>query len=113
MKLLLITLAAAGLFAVVGVTADIPASQATTTFIGSTIERIDAAQHTVTFRTREGQSWTMPLADPNLLKEEPLAKGDIVSIESDPSDKITKIVKLAGLPSEPAPSPKQAPAGDN
>lgn len=74
------------------------ASEATTTFIGSTIERIDAAQQTITFRTREGQSWTLRLADPKLLTKEPISKGDQVSIEIDPNDRITKIVKLAQLP---------------
>ena len=109
MKILLLAIATA---VVTMAGANFSTSQATTTFIGSTIERIDDAKQTVTFRTREGQSWTMRLADPTLLKKEPLAKGDIVSIESDPNDKITKIVKLDQLPSNPAPTPRQAPAGD-
>lgn len=71
-----------------------PDGAATTTFIGSTIERIDPGQHMITFRTREGQSWTLEVADGNLLVKEPLSKGDQVSIEIGTNDKVTKIVKL-------------------
>jgi len=71
-----------------------PDSGATTTFIGSTIERIDPGRQVITFKTREGQSWTLEVADSSLLKK-PLAKGDQVSIEIGTNDKITKIIKLA------------------
>src|SRR5581483_8917995 len=71
-----------------------PDGAATTTFIGSTIERIDPGQQMITFKTREGQSWTLEVADSSLLKK-PLAKGDQVSIEIGTNDKITKIIKLA------------------
>jgi hypothetical protein len=77
---------------------NVPTSEATTTFIGSTIVSIDHAEQTVTFLTLEGQSWTLPVADPNVLKNGQVAKGDQVSIEIDPSDRITKIVKLAEQP---------------
>ena len=49
-------------------------SKATTTFIRSTIVGIDQAQHTLTFRTLEGQSWTLPVADPNILTKEQLSR---------------------------------------
>jgi hypothetical protein len=73
-------------------------TKATTTFIRSTIVGIDQAQHTLTFRTQEGQSWTLPVADPNLLTKEQLSRGDQVSIELDLTDNISKIIKLAGQP---------------
>ena len=73
-------------------------SKATTTFIRSTIVGIDQAQHTLTFRTLEGQSWTLPVADPNILTKEQLSQGDQVSIELDMTDSVSKIIKLAGQP---------------
>lgn len=73
----------------------IPTSEGATTFIGSTIQRIDPAQQTITFRTHEGQSWTLHVADPNLLTKEPPNKGDQVSLETDLDGKVTKIVKVA------------------
>ena len=73
-------------------------SKATTTFIRSTIVGIDQAQHTLTFRTLEGQSWTLPVADPNILTKEQLSQGDQVSIELDMTDSISKIIKLAEQP---------------
>lgn len=87
------------------VSAGVLTSEATTTFIGSTIVGIDQAQLTLTFRTMEGQSWTLPVADPSILEEEQLSKGDHVTIELDLSDRISKIIKLAQrTPSEPAQS---------
>ena len=73
-------------------------SEATTTFVGSTIIGIDQGQRTLTFRTVEGQSWTLPVADPNILKEKQLSKGDQVTIELDMSDRISKVIKLAERP---------------
>lgn len=74
--------------------AGLPDSHGATTFIGSTIERIEPDQQRITFRTREGQSWTLEVADDQVLHKEPLAKGDQVSIEIGANDKVTKIVKL-------------------
>ena len=76
-------------------------SEATTTFNRSTILGINQAERTVTFQTKDGQTWTLPVSDPNLLSKDQVAKGDRVSIEIDMSDKITKIMKL----SERIPSP--------
>lgn len=72
--------------------------QAATTFIGSTVVGIDQAQRSITIHTREGQSWTLPVADPDLLKKEQVSKGDQVSIEIDLNDRVTKIIKLTGQP---------------
>jgi hypothetical protein len=80
-------------------------SEAATTFIGSTILGIDQTQRTITFQTREGQSWTLPVADPNILKKEQITNGEQVSIEIDLDERITKIIKLSGHPgSEPSQS---------
>lgn len=76
----------------------VSASQATTTFVGSTIEGVDSAQQTVTFRTHEGKSWTLRVADPRILKQKSVARGDRVSIEIDPNNTITKIVMLSKRP---------------
>jgi hypothetical protein len=73
-------------------------SEATTTFIGTTVTSVDEAQRTITFHTREGQSWTLPVADPNILNKEQVSKGDQVSIEIDLNDRVTKIIKLSEQP---------------
>jgi len=72
-------------------------SEAATTFAGSIIG-IDQAQRTITFQTVTGQTWTISVADPNILKQQ-VAKGDRVMIDvelndSDMSRKITKIIKV-------------------
>ena len=76
-------------------------SEAATTFTGSTVVGIDQAKRTVTFQTKEGDTWTLPVSDPNPLNKDQVAKGDRVSIEIDLSDRISKIMKL----SERTPSP--------
>ena len=77
--------------------ATVPTSEAATTFAGAIIG-IDQAQQTITFQTSTGQTWTIPVADSNILKQ-PIAKGDRVMVdvelsESDLSSKITKITKI-------------------
>ena len=72
-------------------------SEATTTFSGA-IVGIDQAQRTITFQTSTGRTWTIPVADSNILKQQ-IAKGDRVRIDvelndSDLSQKITKITKV-------------------
>jgi len=66
---------------------------AATSFNGSTIIQIDTTNRTISFRTREGDNWTLPVENPELLTKQPIAQGDQVSIEISPDDKITKIVK--------------------
>ena len=73
-------------------------SEAVTSFNGSTIIGIDQKERTVTFRTKEGDRWTLPIDDPDFLHKEKIAPGDIVSIELDPNDKITKIFKPSNQP---------------
>jgi hypothetical protein len=72
-------------------------SEAATIFAGA-IVGIDQVQRTITFQTREGRTWTIPVADSNILTQQ-VAKGDRVRIEvelseSDLSQRITKITKI-------------------
>ena len=76
-------------------------SDAATTFAGAVVG-VDQVQRTITLQTRDGQTWILPVADPNLLTKEPVAKGDLVNIEIDLSERIVKITKLSQEPrSEP------------
>jgi len=72
-------------------------SEAATTFAGA-IVGIDQVQQTITFQTSTGQTWTIPVADSNILTHQ-IAKGDRVMIDvevsdSDLSQRITKITKI-------------------
>ena len=83
------------LLCTIGATALI--SEASTIFAGA-IVGIDQVQRTITFQTREGRTWTIPVADSNILTQQQVAKGDQVRIEvelseSDLSQRITKITK--------------------
>lgn len=70
-------------------------SEAAATFNSSTIVDVDQAQRTVTFQTKEGQTWTLPVSDPSLLSSATVSKGDRVSIEVDLDNRISKITKLS------------------
>lgn len=96
MKLYTISFIAVCLFGLVGGT--VLTSHAATNFNGSTITGIDEGKRTVTFRTREGQSWTLPVVDPELLKNDRVSQGDLVSIEIDLNDQIIKILKPSDSP---------------
>ena len=87
------------------ISAMVATSDAATTFGGSKIVGVDQSQRTITFKTKEGQTWTLPVADPNVLNQQSIAKGDDVTIEIDLNDRITKVVKL----SEVAPAPPAQP----
>lgn len=72
-------------------------SEAATTFAGA-IVGIDQVQQTITFQTSTGQTWTMPVADSNILNQQ-IVKGDRVKIDvelsdSDLSQRITKVTKF-------------------
>jgi len=77
------------------ISAMVATSDAATVFGGSKIMSVDQAQRTITFKTKEGQTWTLPVADPNVLNRQ-IAKGDDVTIELDLNDRITKVIKLSG-----------------
>ncbi len=63
------------------------------TLTGTTVEHVDMGKQTVSIKTREGQSWTLRVADPELLKKHNLRKGDRVSVEVDTNNTIIKIAK--------------------
>lgn len=79
------------------VIATVMTSDATTTFGASKIIAIDQDQRTITFKTKEGQTWTLPVTDPDLLKRK-LAQNDQVTIEIDLNDRISNVVKLSEVP---------------
>ena len=88
----------------ISMTAMVATSDAATVYGGSKIVGIDQGQRTITFKTKEGQTWTLPVADPNVLDHQ-IAKGDDVTIELDLNDRIIKVVKISEVP--PAPSVQQ------
>src|SRR5262245_57647035 len=71
-----------------------------TVFGGSKIVAIDQGQRTISFQTKEGETWTLPVADPDIFAHQ-LAKGDIVTIELDLNDQITKVLKMSEVPPAP------------
>jgi hypothetical protein len=60
------------------------------TFIGSTVMEV-GSDGKVTIKTAQGESWSFPVSDPELLKG--VKKGDQVSLELDAQDRVSKIVK--------------------
>jgi hypothetical protein len=64
-----------------------------TTFTGTTVENVDTAKQTLSIKTKDGQSWTLQVADPELLKKQNLKKGDQVSVEVDSDNKVIQIAK--------------------
>ena len=83
------------------VSATISTSDATTIFGGSKIIAIDQDQRTITFKTQDGQTWTLAVTDTNLLNQKRIAKEDRVTIEIDLNDRITNVVKLSEVLTAP------------
>ena len=83
------------LLTVFSVSAVATTSDAATIFGGSRIIAIDQGQRTITFKTKEGQTWTLPVQDPNLLKQQSSSKDEQVTIEIDLNDRIINVVKLS------------------
>ena len=81
---------------------NVTTSDAATTFGGSRILAIDQGEKTITFRTKEGQTWTLPVADSKLLEKQQVAKDEQVTIEIDLNDRIIDVVKLSGKTAPPA-----------
>ena len=77
------------------VSATVATSHATTTFGGSTIMAVDEGQKTITFKTKEGQTWTLPVVDSKLLNQAQVVKDDQVTIELNLNDQIIDVVKPA------------------
>ena len=81
--------------------ATVTTSDATTTFGGSSILAVDEGQKTITFKTKEGQTWTLPVADSKLLSQAQAGKDDQVTIELDLNDRIIDVVKASDKSSVP------------
>jgi len=77
--------------------ASVLATEAATTFAG-VIVGVDEAKQTITFETRDKQTWTLPVADSNILMPGKVARGDQVMIEINLSKRITKITKMSEPP---------------
>ena len=76
-------------------------SHATTTFGGSRILAIDQGQKTITFKTKDGQTWTLPVADAKLLNQPQVGKDDSVTIELNLNDQIIDVVKVSEASTAP------------
>ena len=85
------------------VSATVTTSDATTIFGGSRILNIDKEQRTITFKTKEGETWTLPVTDPALLERQALAKNDPVTVEIDLDDRISNVIRLSEVPMAPRP----------
>jgi hypothetical protein len=86
---------------------------AASTFIGTTILEVGSDGRQVTIRTTQGESWSLNVADPELLKG--VKKGDQVSLELDAQDRVSKIVKTVPGETEGSratPSTKEQTRGD-
>jgi len=78
------------------------------TYTGTTIENVDTSKQTVSIKTKTGESWTLKVTDPEMLKKYNLKKGDQVSIEVDTNNNITKIAKAGESgQSDPGQAPNQ------
>ena len=79
----------------------VPISLAASTFIGTTVLDVGPDGRAVTVRTNKGESLSLVVADPAMMKG--VEKGDQVSLELGPDDRVNKIVKV-GEPTGPKPS---------
>ena len=69
-----------------------PSSVASLAYTRVSIEAVDTALPSLTFRTSEGQVWTLPAVSADLLKG--VQKGDTCSVEIDLDNRVTKIIKV-------------------
>ena len=69
-----------------------PMTVASLAYTRVSIEAVDMALPSLTFRTTEGQVWTLPAVSADLLKG--VQKGDTCSVEIDLENRVTKIVKV-------------------
>ncbi len=87
-----------GLVIVMGIAMSLVAPDTTvasTAYTRVSVEAIDMAVPSLTFRTSEGEVWTLPAAAADLLKG--LQKGDTCSLEIDTQDRVAKIVKAGSM----------------
>jgi hypothetical protein len=64
-----------------------------TTLTGATVESVDADKQTVSVKTKDGQSYTLHVQDPELLKKYNLKKGDQISMQVDTNNNVIQIAK--------------------
>ena len=101
-------IAIATIFLLWAAVATVPTSEAATIFAGA-IVGIDQTQRTITYQTEDGRTWTLPVTDSNILKEEQIAKGDRVRVEVEVSDDLSKrITKVTKIPDQPRTKPTQS-----
>jgi hypothetical protein len=62
------------------------------TLTSCTIEAVDSGAQRLTIQALTGETWTLSVANPDLIKG--MNKGDRVSVELDPDERIVKIVKI-------------------
>jgi len=67
-------------------------SLASVAYTRVSVEAVDTAAPSLTFKTTEGQVWTLPAVSADLLKG--LQRGDTCSVEIDLENRVTKIVKV-------------------
>jgi hypothetical protein len=67
-------------------------SAAALTYTRVKVEAVDAASQRLTFKTAEGEVWTLAALSPDILGG--LHKGDTCSLEIDVDNRVTKIVKI-------------------
>jgi len=90
------------------VVATVPTTEAATIFAGA-IVGIDQTQRTITYQTEDGRTWTLPVTDSNILKQEQIAKGDRVRVEVEVSDDLSqRITKITKIPDQPRTKPTQS-----
>lgn len=84
-----------GALTIVGIVAPFAApteSLASLAYTRVSVEAVDTAAPSLTFKTSEGQVWTLPATSADILKG--LQKGDTCSVEIDLDNRVTKIVKV-------------------
>jgi hypothetical protein len=69
------------------------AASPATTLMGSTVESVDEAKQTISIKTKDGQSYTLKVQDPELLKKYNLKKGDQISLQVDTNNNVIQIAK--------------------
>lgn len=69
------------------------AASPATTYTGTRVKNVETGKQTISIKTKDGQSWTLNVADPELLKKHNVRKCDQVSLEVDTNNTVTKIAK--------------------
>jgi formylmethanofuran dehydrogenase subunit D len=69
------------------------AANPATTYTGTIVENVDTEKQTISIKTKKGESWTLHVTDPQMLKKHNIRKGDQVSVEVDTNNNIIKLAK--------------------